>query len=68
MLSTGQIMNTPIVCLIRFVTLAADFTLGALVSPAEEGGSGHYAPGATSDFIDTMPGRPALVLADAFTY
>ncbi len=35
---------------------------------AEEGGSGHYAPGATADFIDALPGKPALVIADAFTY
>lgn len=35
---------------------------------AEEGASGHYAPGATSDFIDTLPGKPALVIADGFTY
>jgi len=35
---------------------------------AEEGGSGHYAPGATADFIDTLPGKPALVIANAFTY
>ena len=35
---------------------------------AEEGGSGHYAPGVTADFIDTLPGKPALVIADAFTY
>lgn len=38
------------------------------VSRAEEGGSGHYAPGTTADFIDTLPGKPALVIADAFTY
>lgn len=37
-------------------------------SRAEEGGSAHYAPGATADFIDTMPGKPALVVAGAYTY
>ncbi|HTY89389.1 MAG TPA: transporter [Candidatus Acidoferrum sp.] len=35
---------------------------------AEEGGSGHYAPGATADFIDTLPGKPGLVFANAYTY
>jgi hypothetical protein len=35
---------------------------------AEEGGSGHYVPGATASFIDALPGKPALVIADAYTY
>lgn len=38
------------------------------IAQAEESGSGHYAPGATADFIDTLPGKPGLVVADAFTY
>lgn len=52
----------------NFFARAAVLTLVAFVAHAEEGGSGHYAPGATADFIDTMPGKPALVAADAFTY
>jgi hypothetical protein len=46
-----------------------------LVSPpwavrAEEGGSGHYLPGATSSFIDLMPDRGTSTFAylNAFTY
>lgn len=35
---------------------------------AEEGAGGHYLPGATSTFIDTLPGKPAAVFANAFTY
>ena len=35
---------------------------------AEEGGSGHYVPGATASFIDMMPGRPSLVYVNAFLY
>src|SRR5215510_9461713 len=35
---------------------------------AEEGGSGHYVPGATASFIDALPGKPAFVIANAYTY
>jgi len=35
---------------------------------AEEGAGGHYMPGATATFIDALPGKTALVIADAFTY
>ena len=35
---------------------------------AEEGGSGHYIPGATASFIDLMPGKPSLVYLNAFLY
>ena len=47
---------------------ASVLTLVAAIATAEEGGSGHYAPGATSDFIDALPGKPAVVAANAFTY
>lgn len=43
-------------------------TLLAAVSHAEEGAGGHYLPGATATFIDTLPGKPAFVIANAFTY
>ena len=52
-------------------------TLGALVaitilvplsSHAEEGASGHYAPGAAASFIDTLPGKPGLAIANFFNY
>ncbi len=50
------------------------FTLSlatALLSPAllaEEGGSGHYMPGATATFIDALPGKEAFVYVNSFTY
>ena len=52
----------------KFLASAVAFALLASVASAEEGGSGHYAPGATADFIDALPGKPAWVFADAFTY
>ena len=45
--------------------------LAASLAPvvhAEEGGSGHYLPGATASFIDALPGREAFVYVNAFTY
>jgi hypothetical protein len=35
---------------------------------AEEGGSGHYMPGAAASFIDALPGRAAPAYVNAFTY
>jgi hypothetical protein len=35
---------------------------------AEEGGSGHYAPGEMADFFDALPGRPGLAVANYFMY
>jgi len=49
-------------------TLALAACLLPSLAPAEEGGSAHYLPGATSDFIDTLPGQTGLVVANAFTY
>jgi hypothetical protein len=57
--------------------IAKSMTLFALVAiaivvplsaHAEEGGSGHYAPGATASFIDTLPGKPGLAIANYFNY
>jgi len=52
--------------------LSAILTLTAALLPcalrAEEGAGGHYMPGATATFIDALPGKPGLVVADAFTY
>ncbi len=51
--------------------------LGALVmfavlvplsAHAEEGGSGHYMPGGNASFIDCLPGKPGLAVADFFNY
>ena len=44
--------------------------IALLIGPglrAEEGGSGHYMPGATASFIDAFPGRTALALVPQFT-
>jgi hypothetical protein len=38
------------------------------IARAEEGGSAHYAPGATADFLDVLPGKPGFIVADAYTY
>ncbi len=35
---------------------------------AEEGGSGHYMPGATASFIDALPGKEAFVYVNSFAY
>lgn len=35
---------------------------------AEEGGGGHYMPGATASFIDALPGKPGLAVANFFAY
>jgi hypothetical protein len=35
---------------------------------AEEGAAGHYMPGMAATFIDALPGKPAVVVANAFTY
>lgn len=52
--------------------LLVSFTLATVLLPpalrAEEGAGGHYVPGATASFIDALPGKPALVVANAFTY
>src|SRR5947207_2438957 len=48
------------------VALTATFLPSAL--RAEEAAGGHYMPGATATFIDALPGKPAFVVADAFTY
>src|SRR5215472_5936009 len=33
-------------------------------SDAEEGGSGHYLPGSTADFLDILPGEPGFAYAN----
>lgn len=35
---------------------------------AEEAAGGHYMPGMTATYIDALPGKTGLVVADAFTY
>ena len=51
--------------LAAFVALAILFPLSA---HAEEGASGHYAPGANASFIDTLPGKPGLAIANFFNF
>lgn len=43
-------------------------TLVPLSAHAEEGGSGHYAPGGAASFIDTLPGKPGLAIANYFSF
>lgn len=35
---------------------------------AEEGGSGHYTPGASASFMDALPDKPGLAVATYFNY
>ena len=37
-------------------------------APAEEGGGGHYMPGAAASFIDALPGKPGIGVANFFTF
>jgi hypothetical protein len=39
-----------------------------LPTHAEEGGSGHYAPGANASFIDALRGKPGLAIANYFNF
>ena len=50
----------------QFALLAAT-TLAPLLARSEEGGSGHYQPGATASFVDALPGREAFASVSAFT-
>ena len=52
-------------------TLLKLLTSVMLIAPAlhaEEGGTGHYMPGATASFIDAFPGRTGLAVVPQFTY
>src|SRR5512136_646639 len=56
---------------VRSMALGALVVLAILVplsAHAEEGGSGHYMPGANASFIDTLPGKPGLAVANFFNY
>ena len=57
--------------ILKRMILSALMTLTILVPlsvHSEEGGSGHYMPGATASFIDTLPGKPGLAIANFFNY
>jgi hypothetical protein len=43
-------------------------SLALPVARAEEGGSGHYAPGEMASFFDTLPPKPGLAVANYFLY
>ncbi|MGH9400055.1 MAG: SphA family protein [Thermoanaerobaculia bacterium] len=53
-----------------FSLLAAAALVFALAGPArgEEGGSGHYMPGAAASFADALLGRPGFAAANFFTF
>ncbi len=57
--------------IVKSMTLVVLMAL-AIVLPlsthAEEGGSGHYAPGGAASFIDTLPGKPGLAIANFFSF
>jgi hypothetical protein len=50
------------------MALVAIVTMLPLSTYAEEGGSGHYMPGAAASFIDTLPGKPGLAIANFFNF
>ena len=52
----------------KLLTCAVALAFLASIVRAEEGGSAHYAPGATADFLDVLPGKPGFIIADAYTY
>ena len=52
--------------LLTSLALTAVFLSPAL--RAEEGGAGHYAPGATATAVDMLPGRETFAYANMFTY
>ncbi len=55
----------------RHILLALAAATGAVcltASLAEEGGAGHYAPGTSASFVDALPGRPGLAVANYFMY
>lgn len=49
------------------LTIALATSLASLPLFAEEGGSGHYLPGAMASFIDALPGRESFAYVNAFT-
>ncbi len=56
---------------VKSMALGVLVTLVILVplsAHAEEGGSGHYMPGANASFIDTLPGKPGLGIGNFFNY
>jgi len=56
--------------LLGALMLALSVAFSSVATRAEEAGTGHYIPGATSSFIDMLPDRDtsSFVYANAFTY
>ena len=52
--------------LLLALTITANLLAPAI--HAEEGGSGHYLPGATASFIDALPGREAFAYVNLFAF
>ena len=52
----------------KLIALTGALMLSTLGAVAEEGGAGHYAPGAFASFVDVLPGQPALGVFNYFTY
>jgi len=48
--------------------LAGMVILVPLSTHAEEGASGHYAPGGSASFVDALPGKPGLAIANYFNF
>jgi hypothetical protein len=62
-------MKQKIVGIFRTAIIVIVLMIGLNVpEQAEEGGCGHYAPGSTASFIDALPGKPGLAVADYFMY
>ena len=53
---------------LAFAIIVAVAILVPLSLWAEEGGSGHYTPGAAASFIDALPDKPGLAVANYFNY
>jgi hypothetical protein len=53
---------------LTFAIIVVVAILAPLSLLAEEGGSGHYAPGAAASFIDALPDKPGLAVANYFNY
>ena len=57
--------------IIKSMTLVALVALTVVVplsTHAEESGSGHYMPGGAASFVDGLPGKPGLAIANYFNY
>ncbi len=63
-------MKTTIQRFLIILALGITTAIGFLPSAthAEEGGSGHYMPGATASFIDALPGRESFAYLNDFTF